>query len=537
VSSHPIVKKRKLNDGSAVVTAQNTGGRSAPPTFSAPTGFTFPARLPTSQTPGPSFGTSLFAPRSNFGQTLSTGQTPTRSPFGTSPFPSQPIFSQPTSSHQATGTSPFGFPSIPTQRTSPISFQPALLPQPLSSTAQPLPSLFGPSPSSQPQTFPTLGTTTPGTTSSTTQPLSPSPNTSQSISTTTSQTGPQTTLQTTQTGLLPPVQVVPTVRFRIGENGKIHYFKREDSTTQQTHSGSYVELSAPDFTVFKNAGKRYASNKLTDPQTLQSYVLHSGQFYEFDKTKQDHRGQLAADQTGLLSKHQGNQLVDRSRANRIGGDLQPFDVGHYKQAPGGSKFDVLSGKSETFGANRDHVVSGESLKRRAKAANQNETQAYNQGLTIAIPNDEMHKPHSPTFGGRQSSKDTVGGVQKKRVEHDALQPALAFHRDTTTILERTANQNHGTVHATLDLTQPENRIRQVGAYRTLFKASASMFAANPNRGFDPTANAFDLTHTPKPTEPAKIGSFTAVSSTSGQSQGTRLAQSLTQTLKDTGKTK
>jgi hypothetical protein len=227
--------------------------------------------------------------------------------------------------------------------------------------------------------------------------------------------------------------------------------------------------------------------------------------------------------------------MDRSRADRTGTDLQPFDIGHYKRKPPGSKMDVLSGKNENFGANRDHVVSGESLKRRAQAAHQDETIAYDQGLTIAIPNDQMHKPHSPTFGGRQASKDKVDGVTAKRAAHDATYPALAFHRDTTTMLERTRDKDHSAVHADFDLSKPEKRIKQVGAYRNLFKASVKMHAADATRGFDPAEPARDVVHTPKANQPLKIGTFSSTPSASGGGQGKKLAEALAQTLKATGR--
>jgi hypothetical protein len=337
--------------------------------------------------------------------------------------------------------------------------------------------------------------------------------------------------------VLPALPAVPPVRFRIGENGKIHYFKRDDVATQQAQAASYIEMSAQDFSVFKGAGKRYGSHKITDPETMRSYVRDAatGTFYEFDKAAADERGAVAGDQAGLTGKYNTNRLMDRSRNNRIGGALQPFDVGHYKQAAPGSNMDALSGKAENFGANRDHVVSGESLKRRARAHGADANAAYNQGLTIAIPNNEMHKPHSPTFGGRQASKDTVGGAEAARAAQDAAHPAVAFHRDVTTMLARTRGQNHGGVHPGLDLTNADNRVKQIGAYRKLFKASAKMHAADPNRGFNPAAPAYDVVHTPKHNEPQKIGTFTSVLSPGGGSQGKKLAGSLSQSLRDTGR--
>lgn len=334
---------------------------------------------------------------------------------------------------------------------------------------------------------------------------------------------------------------MPKVRFRIAENGKIHYFQRESEADRSAHATDYIEMSGRDFAVFKNAGKRYVSHKITDPDTMRNYVrdASTGFFHEFDKSAADQRGARVndADQASLTDKYRADRLILRSRANRIGSALEPFDVGHYMQAAPGSKMDALSGKAENFGANRDHVVSGESLRRRAKSVGQSEDRAYNRGLAIAIPNKEMHRPHSATYGGRQKSKDKVAGVEKHRVDHDVAQPALAFDRDVTTMLERTRSQNHATVHPALDLTVADNRLKQVGAYRKMFSASAKAYAVDHSQGINPAAPAYDVVHTPKRNQPQKIGTFTIVKSTGSASQGARLVASLIKHLKDTGKAK
>ena len=341
------------------------------------------------------------------------------------------------------------------------------------------------------------------------------------------QNTPQTQPQAQQGAVMPQVTTPPRIKFRIDAEGKIRYETREDATARQQHANAYMSMDPKDFATFKNAGKRYGSNKLTDVATMQSYVHHGGQYYKFDKTKDGNRGDLVQDQGAITKLHTSGGLLDRSRTDRTTQNLAPFDVGHYQSKPVGSKMDVMSTKSENFGANRDHVTSGESLRQRGGDI------AYKQGLTIAIPNNEMHMPHSATYGGRQGSKDKVGGVEKKRVEHDALHPTLAFHRDADTMLSRTKNGNYGHVHASLDLTKPDNRVKQVGAYRTLYRGNVKMFKADNTRGVDPGVQAHDFVHTPKPN--GKIGKFSSTQTTGNVSQGTKIASNLSTHLKDTGK--
>jgi hypothetical protein len=308
-----------------------------------------------------------------------------------------------------------------------------------------------------------------------------------------------------KTATVPPP---PDVKFRLDDRGKVHYHARDSDTTRQ--ASTYQTLSAPDFVKFKNAGKRYQSEKVTDSTTMQSYVVRNGQFYEHQKGN-DPQGALAANQPDLKKRYDDDLFIKRSRTNRIGQTLEPFDLGHYKKAPPGSRMDSLTGKKENFKANRDHVVSGESLKRRAKKANKDAQAAYKEGLTIAIPNDLMHRPHSATYGGRQGSKDTIDGVTKPRVEHDAEKPAHGFYRDVKTMLDRTTGKNLG---GRFDMTDKANKLTQLGAYRKLFKANVKM-NSDTSRGINPAEPAYQVTHTPGAKKPDNVGTF---SSTKDQSK-------------------
>lgn len=315
----------------------------------------------------------------------------------------------------------------------------------------------------------------------------------------------------------------PDVKFRLDERGKVHYHARDDAQTQQ--SAAYKTLSAPDFVRFKNAGKRYSSNKFTDTTDMRNYVFNGGQYYLHQKGGNP-QGQLAPNQDELKQRFESGLVIKRSRDDRTGKALQPFDLGHYKKAPTGSRMDTLSGKSENFGANRDHVISGESLKRRAKKANKDANAAYNEGLTIAIPNGLMHRPHSATYGGRQGTKDTIGTDTKPRVEHDTLKPAHGFYRDVKTMLDRTSGKNLG---GAFDMQQQSNKLTQLGAYRKMFRANIAMNAADPTRGLNPGEVAHKVEHTPGKRKPANIGSFTSTEKT-GKTMGQQMQKLLTKRL-------
>ncbi|WP_157236093.1 hypothetical protein [Chitiniphilus shinanonensis] len=367
-------------------------------------------------------------------------------------------------------------------------------------------------------------------------------------------TSPALSLQTPTTPVVtPPTQSTtptlpassspPTVKFRMDDSGKVHYHAKDDTQARTDHAARYMEMNASDFALFKNAGKRNPSDKVMDPVSGDKYVFDSQQnkFFGYDKTKAGKRG-AAVDATlnqELLGKQQDKQLVDRRREDRTksGQDtLKPFDVGHYNQAPDGSKFDVLSGKKEEAGfvSNRDHIPSGASLQLRDGQP------AYNQGLTIAIPNEVMHRPSSATYGGRQTTKDTRDSdapTARKRLDSD--HSGLAFYRDTTTMLARTADtdftQRSGAKHDYLDLTKPENRVRQVGAYRTLYRGNTRMHAADRDRGVNPGETGHTVSYAA--TSDGRLGSFSYSQAPSGSSgaptQGSLMAGHFQEQLRNT----
>jgi hypothetical protein len=318
-----------------------------------------------------------------------------------------------------------------------------------------------------------------------------------------------------------PQQPAP-VKFRIDERGKLHYAAREQNA-QANHT--YVTMSASDFVTYKSAGKRYSQEKLTDTTTMTSYVKRGNDFYLHQKGANP-QGQLAPNQQELHQRFADKLFIDRSRDDRTGQDLKAFDVGHYKKKSSGSRMDVVSGKSENFGANRDHVNSGESLKQRAIKAGKDANHAYNEGLTIAIPNDLMHKTFSPTFGGRQTSKDTVDGVVQTRMKHDVANPGLGFYRDVSTMINRTEGQNLG---PGFDMTQKSTKLTQHGAYRFMFKGNVKINSGDNSRGFSPTTPGVNLTHNVHPKKPGRIGTYSGTtdnSTTIGKQMSTFLMNKL-----------
>ena len=157
-----------------------------------------------------------------------------------------------------------------------------------------------------------------------------------------------------------------------------------------------------------------------------------------------------------------------------------------------------------------------------------ETTAYKEGLTVAIPNDTMHKTFSPTFGGRQATKDTLDGSKSTRKKQDTAFPTLAAHRDIHTMLEHSADKKLGN-HALLDLSQANSRQTQIGAYRTFYRQNVKMNAVDSKRGVNPKAQAYDFAMAPS--KRGKIGAFT--STKTGGSQGEKIATMFTSHLKKT----
>ncbi|RKI31332.1 DUF4157 domain-containing protein [Corallococcus sp. AB004] len=298
------------------------------------------------------------------------------------------------------------------------------------------------------------------------------------------------------------------VLFAIGETGKFEYLANTP-LNRLAHQGTYLEMDPKHFSLFKNSGKRTASSKVMDPNGGKRYAYYepSKQFYTWDSSALGGRGTALSttENTALLDRFNRAELVDRRREDRTNQPLQPFDVGPYKKTvkmPTASHPNVfrtyapLSGVAawakEGLNVNRDHVPSGESLNQRG------DSDAYSQGFTIAIPNPETHQPFSPTFGTDNSvtkgMMDDVEGTPQRRVLFDAQHPAAAAFRDITFMLDQTENQDYSQEHAYLDLTQQENRLRQLGGYRALFRRNTQLNGhMGDARGFNPEDDAYDYT--------------------------------------------
>ncbi|CAJ0819092.1 DUF4157 domain-containing protein [Ralstonia flaminis] len=299
------------------------------------------------------------------------------------------------------------------------------------------------------------------------------------------------------------------ILFNIQQTGKLEYLANTQAN-RVAFAGKYYEMEPDMFSVFKSAGKRGASTKIMDPTTLEKYSYDdvAKQFFTWDKSKDNRRGAKisatapsggASPNAALIDKLNKGELLDRRRDDRSSEDLSPFDVGPYKSNVTMDS-DSMTGVERTYpklsgisawttscqDVNRDHLPSGESLKQRGDG------QAYNQGFTIAIPNPEMHQPHSPTFGTDNSHNngidDVMGGTSMKRVKTDANYPALAAYRDMDFMLTQTKGQDYSVSgqHSYLDLTKPVNRLRQIGSYRNLHHRNTQIFKRKgAKRGFDP----------------------------------------------------
>jgi hypothetical protein len=314
--------------------------------------------------------------------------------------------------------------------------------------------------------------------------------------------------------MLAPPQ--PLVQVRIDERGKVHYRGRELAAGVVHPATSYMTIPIKKFARWKNAGKRTGSNKVTDPVSGQNYIHQGGEFYQLN-------GKVRAVQpvnvTHGVATHQAlearfinKELIDRRRANRTGGPLQEFDVGPFKKKVviGGRAYSPLPKAKKAWRANNDHIPSGESLNQR----NPGNPEAYAQGMTIAITAD-AHRKFSPTYGGRQKThdieRDALGALRPsmRRVVHDRRHPARAFQRDTEFMLTKTGQDPSYA-------GQRKRRLRQLGAYRTLYRMNTRMHAAfGAGRGVDPQEHAMGITF-PTVANPKQFEYAPALGSTQGQ---------------------
>ncbi|SEU08129.1 hypothetical protein [Stigmatella erecta] len=379
--------------------------------------------------------------------------------------------------------------------------------------------------------------------------------------------GPAPKLQRTSDGAKVPQQPTlatntpPRVQVRLDERQKFHQQTLDSPNTRQQHKNDYFDMDAAQFATLKNGGKRTGSNKAWDPATGKNYAYdkQSGQFFEFDKTKPGNKGAPVNPQQNAALKQSlsDGTLVDRSRQdrNRTDEPVRPGDVGPYEKnlrvRPNdpSSELKHVSGTKADWNTNRDHVPSGESLNKRNRLPGQApdaKTDAYKEGVTVAIPDDRAHKAHSLTYGSRQTYKDAdpAGNRTTTRVDHDANHPASAFHRDSHHLLNTTQNQNlfnpgkDATPHQTpLDMAQPDSRLGLIGSYRYAGSVNSKINQnIGPGRGYDPSAPAESFT--PASTAPGGKRKYDKIDVTyqnvPNQTQGQVISNSLRDRLINEG---
>jgi hypothetical protein len=62
------------------------------------------------------------------------------------------------------------------------------------------------------------------------------------------------------------------VKVRLDDSGKVHYAARDTPAAQAAHRASYMQIPINNFAIWKGAGKRSRSDKVTDPKTGKSYL-------------------------------------------------------------------------------------------------------------------------------------------------------------------------------------------------------------------------------------------------------------------------
>lgn len=298
----------------------------------------------------------------------------------------------------------------------------------------------------------------------------------------------------------------PRVQARIDDRQKIHLASQDTPATRLQHKNDYFSMDGGDFVNFKNGGKRTGSNKVTDPLSGKNYAYdkQTGQFYEFDKTRPGNKGNPVDAQNNAALKQQldNKQLLDRSREDRnsTNNPLMPGDVGPYAKNvlvnpnnPNSQLVRVGDARAD-FNTNRDHVPSGESLNQRNTHLPNKDP--YTQGVTVAIPDDNLHKPHSLTYGSRQKAKDKLAGqnpTEIRRLQYDAANPSSAFHRDTNHLLDKTYQQDlfnpakdSAALKHQLDMNNPDSRLNMIGAYRYAGNVNVKLNQNyGPGRGYNP----------------------------------------------------
>ncbi|NJK46044.1 MAG: DUF4157 domain-containing protein [Pleurocapsa sp. SU_196_0] len=262
-------------------------------------------------------------------------------------------------------------------------------------------------------------------------------------------------------------------------DGKVNYDVVAPQTDINKPLQGYTWMTESEFVTFKNAGKRHASNKLTDKTTGTNYFTKDNTTYYTDKQMK----------TQAVNAPVATNLIDRRRTDRTNSSIELYDVATYKEA---KKHEQTGDRME-----HDHVPSGQS--RKEANPKLNESDVYNDALAIEIrgrnhADDSDHAKSSPTYGGRQQKMDTVNvnlgtatttSAKKSKVPvpttptiqpeknnrptTDAQHPGAAYYRDVDTMLTKT----------TLPARGKTDQLQQIGAYRQLYKQNIKKGVIDP----------------------------------------------------------
>jgi Domain of unknown function (DUF4157) len=266
-------------------------------------------------------------------------------------------------------------------------------------------------------------------------------------------------------------------------DGKVQYDVSAPQNDLSKTIQGFTWMSESDFVTFKNAGKRHASNKVTDRTNGKNYYTTNNTDFYTDKDMKP--------TSKVTNAPTATNLIDRRRTDRTNADIALYDVTTYADA---KSHEVTGDTME-----HDHVPSGQS---RREANPTNAETAYQEALAIEIRGRNYpvlgsdHAKYSPTYGGRQQKtdklEDTVhsnNGAKKLkptgntpvttstssvRPKFDAAHPGAAFYRDVDTMLTGTTDQSTALV-----TRGKSDQLQQLGAYRYLYKQNLKRGVINP----------------------------------------------------------
>ena len=323
----------------------------------------------------------------------------------------------------------------------------------------------------------------------------------------------------------------------IDERGKVRYHKK-DKAPQGTE---VIDIPDKDFASWKGAGKQKPSQKVTDPETLESYYKENGDYYKWQSGsmfRDDRKGDKITGDALTALKQKEKTLIDRSRPDRQNQDSQMYDVGPHESPhtlDDDTEYRHLQAPAK-IGAERDHQPSSKSIQTAVGKSGRNIPESK-QAVTINISKD-LHNDASTTFGARQDYQDTEpGGATKARYRGDAANLGRAFYRDASFLIGFNKSVN----------TDRAERLKELGAYRFMHKLNQKFHDDDSNYGADMTGpgQIYDTSirakkqktkknFKTKPTELKEESEFTWKTDPLGRSQGRIMGDFLQKTLLDEG---